>query len=216
MRILLLISLIVAPSLAFAQTTTDKIFDNLDAIYNLIPKTNNTESQLIRINEKLIQIKRSLRGDQNSFRRLGCASRDNDSRSPWSITYTRSDLSKVKYRNINFDSIAKCERSINITQSVGGQTFLCASRDSDGKSPISIWAVNNLDAKRRRKVIFNNLEQCLESLSIARKTFSSISLCASRDTDGSSPFSTWLLNTISSQRDNSSTYQTLEACLRSK
>jgi hypothetical protein len=213
MKYLLLISMLFT-GLSFAQTTTDKIFDNLDDIYKILPRTNASEFQLVNINEKLLEIKRSLRGGQNTFKNLGCASRDNDNRSPWSVVYTRSDLSKVKYRSINFKSLDDCEKSIEVTQTISAQTFFCASRDKDGRTPITIWVVNNLDAKVRRDIIFSSLDQCLSSLSLARKTFSSISLCASRDKDGGSPFSTWLLNTINTQRDRSSSYASLESCIR--
>lgn len=213
MKYLLLISILFT-SASFAQTTTDKIYDNLDDIYKILPRTSSSESQLIMINEKLIQIKRSLRGGQSSFKNLGCAARDNDNRSPWSVVYTRSDLSKVKYKSIIFSSLVDCEKSIEITKTISAQTFLCASRDKDGRSPITIWVVNNLDAKVRRELIFSDIDQCLKSLNLARKTFSSISLCASRDKDGGAPFSTWLLNTISSQRDRSSSFGSLESCIR--
>lgn len=66
-----------------------------------------------------------------------CSSRDNDGRNPWSI-YSLSS-SKAQKHSMVFSGFETCEQALKDGLDEQEYFFVCSSRDSDGRSPWSLY-----------------------------------------------------------------------------
>jgi len=163
-------------------------------------------------NDKVIHSRHSQRRSREEFK---CVSRDNDGQRPYVMAIRNNSTYEVtKLRNLVFSNIQDCENNINELALVDDDVFTCASRDSDGSRPYSLFILDQRQASRLA-LTYSDIGTCKTSLSKSRITREVVALCASRDNDGSRP---WVIHTIDRDtralKKTMETFSTIEECYR--
>lgn len=199
----------VAASMGHAQSSAELRRDVSDLAYriqNEAPVARVTDQQLLVARQKLDDVLRILLrspggGHGGGHRphpvpqnRPVCISRDNDGRSPFIIGIRdEQTLQVTRMSALVFDSTAACQEAIDNTARFGPNVYLCASRDADGKRPISLYSVDFARAQKL-PLVFDSTQDCTGTVQRARVTSQVLAICASRDHDGRSPFRAFTIN----------------------
>lgn len=187
-----------------------------------------TETRYTQANRQdLGQVKRML-GDALSILKGGsgsnagsltCVSRDNDGRNPFAFAYRNpDDFSTKKITNAIFGDLASCQSAKASAITVGYRVLYCASKDSDGRNPISIYTYTpSQNATQGKQVgVFADQKSCETSLKKAIVSRAgAVLVCVSKDNDGRNPWTQATIKADGTVIRTNVTYADLTACLNS-
>jgi hypothetical protein len=139
-----------------------------------------------------------------------CLARDNDGRAPWIIgEFIEGQV--VRYQNLIFDEIEQCRRAVSFALKHREMTWLCSSKDRDGRNPWILYRLHEGSATPQGNVYYSNFDNCTSATQKSKRSADSFLLCASRDQDGRNPWNIYQLTPTSSQRTELS-YNTFASC----
>lgn len=180
----------------------------------------NQPRKLARVRKQLESVKSLLEGtgtrpgrrDRGHNGGLSCIARDNDNRAPWVMGYRDPVTLKLeKMPNSLFQDKEKCNLSLTQTKETMGHSFVCISRDNDGRSPFVIGEYDE-DGGYVKHNKFLTLESCMKSMSRSRLGRGVFSYCGSRDNDDRTPYTLYILSVISGEVVEEGYYSKVEDC----
>ncbi|MGE0632598.1 MAG: hypothetical protein AB7O96_09335 [Pseudobdellovibrionaceae bacterium] len=206
------------------QSQRAEIRSLLEEMLKAVEITNATQTELSKVRDNLIRARDVLRyGDPGGTSgpdrrsRFICVSRDNDGRPPFQLAFERpTDFAVIKIAGAIVDTQAECELQASATQRAGEALLTCVSKDSDGKNPYAMLALNTNSMATKKFAVFATVQDCNVAISRARISKNYTAVCGSRDGDGRNPFTRLTLETAKLKAKKADVnYPTLEDCLRS-
>lgn len=209
---------------SYAAKKEDPIYREIaDLAYDIQSETRYTQAsredlgQAKKLLEDALAILKGHSGP--SAGNLTCVSRDDDGRNPYAFAYRNpDDFSSRKITNAVFADQASCQSAKASAVTVGYRVYYCASKDSDGRNPISLYTYEpSQNASQGRQVgVFADQGSCLSSLSKAVVSRTGTMLvCVSKDDDGRNPWTQATVKSDGTIARSNMQYSDITSCLNS-
>lgn len=152
-----------------------------------------SSTQEVQISRHLRSIRQVMNSDPANPGRPGensyvCVSRDNDGRDPWMLG-VRDFTNVVRISGTVVQTKQECENNLKNSRYIRGGLLTCFSRDNDGRDP---WIMNFLGRDnsliRLNRAVSTSYQDCANTIRDTKVTREGILYCASRDSDGRSPY----------------------------
>ena len=133
-------------------------------------------------------------GSEQQITRYTCTSRDNDDQAPYVLSI-RQGVQAIRIAASVFETKTQCETALSNPFKIRTTSFICLSRDNDGRAPFQMASLKGIDVHRYSSTTTQANEACLSFVqSLRYQGGSELIFCGSRDNDGRAPFQLVSLN----------------------
>ncbi len=139
-----------------------------------------------------------------------CTFNDGRGREPWAAARAHDGIVTL-FPNVVYSELETCHAALARRLERGNDTYLCASRASDGLAPVAMFHVGDDAGTRLDDVAYRGFDRCFEASRASFESSERIFVCAPNDVDYTAPWRIHQLRGSEAERDGES-YTSAESC----